>query len=134
MTDRDPDEVLGKYKFTHLQCRVDRHRWSRKAFYNDEARDFVPGFTRRWQTCQDCGMQRWKEIDIKSFEYTGRYGYLEPKGYYTPGTGLTLADFSERLLREDYAAAEKSGRVMHAEPVPEDDAVTPIKAKAAKAS
>ncbi len=79
MQERDPDEVLASYKYSQLQCRVDRHQWSRKTFYNDDNRDFVPGFTRRYQTCQGCGMQRWKEINVRTFEYTGRYGYVPPK-------------------------------------------------------
>ncbi len=126
--DQDPEQVLAEYSHTQLQCRVDRHPWGRKAFYEQEA----PRFARRYQTCPSCGTQRWKEVNIKTFEPTGRYGYSYAQGYQTPGTGLRLADFAERLYREDYAGAVKAGRVTfldeeEAEPTP----VTKLKPKKA---
>ena len=68
----DPEAILAGYRKSHLQCRVDRHRWERKAYYSQDYPDWVPGYSRRYQTCQGCGMQRWKEINIRTYEYTGR--------------------------------------------------------------
>ena len=130
--ERTPDEILASYSKVRLQCRVDRHRWGRKAFYEQ----MTPSFARRYQTCQDCGTQRWVEINIKTSVRTGRTGYLYASGYRTPGSGLTLNDFSERLYSEDYAAAVKDGRVEYAHEIVEDEPapVTSIDKKTKKAS
>jgi len=125
--EQDPAAVLAKYSLTKLQCRVDRHRWGRKAFYQQQR---TPGFSRRYQTCQDCGSQRWKEINIRTFEYTGRYGYIYAQGYQTPGTGLRLVDFAERLYEEDYTSAVNSGRIIESK---FDDDEVEVEAPALKA-
>ncbi len=130
----DPEKFLADYSKTKLQCRVDRHRWGRKVSYEL----MTPTYARRYTMCTECGTTRWIEIDIKSFEWTGRAGYSYARGYLAAGLGLTRDDFRERLFREDYADAVRAGRVEYRapamDPVDEDDTVTPIKTKAAKAS
>ena len=130
--DRDPDEVLANYKFTHLQCRVDRHPWSRKAWYRTDYKDWAPGLSRRYVTCPACGMQRWQEIHVPTSRRTGKYGYVPPQGYYTPGTGLRLIDFQDRFYGEDFARAAEAGRVdENYEDEPEPAPVTKLKPKKA---
>lgn len=105
--DQDPETILANYSRVKLQCRVDRHRWGRKVSYEQ----MTPSFARRYVMCTECGTQRWTEVDIKTFTWTGRSGYHYASGYLTAKTGLTLDDFRERLYSEDYAAAVKDGRV-----------------------
>ena len=129
--DLDPGEFLENYSRTKLQCRVDRHRWGRKVFYDQVA----PSFARRYVTCQDCATQRWIEINIKSFEWTGRSGYNYANGYLASGLGLTRADFCERQYRSDYTEAVEAGRIEYRAQAAEEPTaeVTPIK-KTKKAS
>lgn len=105
----DSERVLADYDRYFLSCRVDRHRWGRATTY--ELID--PTHAERRKLCEDCMALRWEEIDLDTFERTGRLGYRYPRGYLTPRTGLTLADFRERLLREDFAEAMATkGRVV----------------------
>lgn len=123
----DPEKFLADYSKAKLQCRVDRHRWGRKVSYEQ----MTPTFARRYVLCTECGTQRWVEVNIKTYEWTGRVGYHYAKGYLASGLGLRLSDFRERQYREDYADAVGSGRVEYrVEPTAE---VTPIK-KTKKAS
>ena len=132
--EQDPDEFLAKYSRVKLQCRVDRHRWGRKVFYEQMA----PLFARRYVTCTECGTQRWIEVNVKTFEWTGRVGYNYASGYLASRLGLTRDDFRERLFREDYADAVDTGRITYREVAedPEDppaETVTPITKKTKKA-
>lgn len=133
--EQDPDQFLAKYSKVKLQCRVDRHRWGRKVSYEQ----MTPTFARRYTLCTECGTQRWIEVNIKTFEWTGRVGYNYAAGYLAAGLGLTRDDFRERLFREDYADAVEKGRIEYREVAedPEDEpvvqTVTPI-SKAKKAS
>lgn len=125
--DQDPEQILADYSRAKLQCRVDRYRWGRKVSYEQ----MTPNFARRYKMCTDCGTQRWVEINTKTFEWTGRVGYHYAKGYLTTGTGLRLDDFRERLFREDYTDATKSGRIEYA---PESAPEVVAMPKAKKAS
>ena len=128
----DPDQFLAEYSKVKLQCRVDRHRWGRKVSYEQ----MTPTFARRYVLCTECGTQRWVEVNIKTYEWTGRTGYHYAKGYLAAGLGLRLDDFRERQYREDYDAAVKAGRIEYRHDVDEDaestETVTPI-TKAKKA-
>lgn len=128
--DRTPEEVLTEYSRVKLQCRVDRHRWGRKVSYEQT----TPSYARRYVMCTECGTQRWTEINIRTFEWTGRTGYHYAKGYLTLKTGLTLNDFRERLYSEDYAAAVKEGRVEYVHEAAQDDpgAVVDLRQKKAR--
>lgn len=130
--EQNPDEFLARYSKVKLQCRVDRHRWGRKVSYEQ----MTPTFARRYVMCTECGTQRWVEVNIKIFEWTGRAGYNYAAGYLAAGLGLTRDDFRERLFREDYDAAIKAGRIEYRETAEDSDdepaAVTPIR-KAKKA-
>lgn len=106
-SENDPDVVLANYSRVKLQCRVDRHRWGRKVSYEQ----MTPTFARRYTMCTECGTQRWTEINVRTYQWTGRSGYNYAAGYTTRKSGLTLNDFRERLYAEDYAAAVQAGLV-----------------------
>jgi hypothetical protein len=130
--EQDPDQFLAKYSKVKLQCRVDRHRWGRKVSYEQ----LTPSFARRYVMCTECGTQRWIEVNIKTFEWTGRAGYNYASGYLASRLGLTRDDFRERQFREDYADAVEKGRIEYrevADDPEESETVTPI-TKAKKAS
>ncbi len=127
MQERDPDEVLAGYKWAYLQCRVDRHLWSRDPQF--ELID--PATIERSQACKACMTIRYVWIDRDTAQRVTAYRYKHAKGYLTSKTGLKLDDFRERLDRESIEKAVKAGR-LHGDPAPAAE-VTPIK-KAKKAS
>lgn len=100
----------------------------------------TPTFARRYVLCTECGTQRWIEVNIKTFEWTGRAGYNYAAGYLASGLGLTRDDFRKRQFREDYADAAEKGRIEYREvaedpeEVEQPPAVTPIDKKTKKAS
>jgi hypothetical protein len=109
--EQDPEKVLADYKWTYLQCRVDRHLWQR-----DPAFELIdPRTIERTQVCRACMMERYTWVDRYTFERVIDYRYRPPKGYRTSGTELKLADFRERLDREAITKALKSGKVHGAE-------------------
>ena len=130
MQERDPDEVLASYKWAYLQCRVDRHLWSRDPQF--ELID--PGTIERSQICKACSTIRYVWIDRDTAQRVTAYRYKHAKGYLTSKTGLKLDDFRERLDRESIEKAVKAGK-LYVEPRPVEPTaeVTPIK-KAKKAS
>jgi hypothetical protein len=107
--EQDPDEVLANYKWTYLQCRIDRHLWQR-----DSAFELVdPSTIERSQLCKACGMDRYEWIDRWTGVRVQPWRYRPPKGYRT--TGLELADFRDRFYRESIEKALKAGKVHGAE-------------------
>jgi hypothetical protein len=113
----DAEKVLADYKWTYLQCRVDRHLWSRDPQF--ELID--PRTIERSQICKSCSMTRYTWIDRYTFERVINYRYRPPKGYRTTGAGLGLADFRERLDQESITKALKAGKV-HGAPDPKLEA------------
>jgi hypothetical protein len=109
----DPDEILSNYKWAFLQCRVDRHLWSRDPQF--ELID--PATIERSQICKACGTIRYVWIDRDTAERLTAYRYKHAKGYLTSKTGLMLSDFRERLDRESIEKALKAGKV-HGAPDP----------------
>ena len=109
----DPEEVLANYKWAYLQCRVDRHLWSRDPQF--ELID--PNTIERSQICKACSTIRYVWIDRYAAERLTAYRYKHAKGYLTSKTGLRLDDFRERLDRESIAKALKAGKV-HGAPDP----------------
>lgn len=104
----DAEKVLADYKWTYLQCRVDRHLWQRDPAFEllDDARTIE-----RSQICKSCMMERYTWIDRYTFERLINYRYRPPKGYRTSGTNLRLDDFRARLDEESIAKALKAGKV-----------------------
>jgi hypothetical protein len=124
----DPDQVLANYKWAFLQCRVDRHLWSR-----DPQFEMVdPATIERSQICKACSTIRYVWIDRYTTERLTNYRYRHAKGYLTSKTGLQLSDFRERLDRESIEKAFKAGKV-HGDLAEQSPAVTLI-TKAKKAS
>lgn len=105
--DQDPERVLANYKWTYLQCRVDRHLWTR-----DPAFDLIdPNTIERSQICKACSTIRYVWVDRYSFERVTNYRYRHAKGYLTGGTDLKLDDFRKRLDEESITKALSLGKV-----------------------
>jgi len=109
----DPEAVLANYKWAFLQCRVDRHLWSRDPQF--ELID--PNTIERSQICKACSTIRYVWIDRDTAERVTAYRYKHAKGYLTSKTGLRLNDFRERLDRESITKALKAGK-LHGAPDP----------------
>lgn len=103
----DPEKVLANYKWTYLQCRVDRHLWQR----DPEFELIDPNTIERAQVCKACMTIRYVWIDRNTYQRVTLWRYRYPKGFLTSKSGLKLDDFRERLDEESITKALKAGKV-----------------------
>jgi hypothetical protein len=102
----DVEEVLDDFDPKLLPCKGDHHAWKRNHVW-----DLLdPETLERLQNCRDCGLVRYKLVDLETGEVLTDYRYRNwPKGYKTKGT--KKADFSRRLNADSLAQALKTGKV-----------------------
>ena len=112
----DQEEILDEYPQEFLECR-ENHAWSRKVLCDP----VDPVHSERIRECTNCGLRQVRTININTFQEVKRLTYRgRPKGYLTPGTGLTRDQFLARRFRAEFEEAAKSNL---------SKAVTPIKRK-----
>ena len=100
-------DPLAGYSPDFLQCRVDRHRWGRKAVWSLVAANL----SERIRQCEVCGTKVVQVVNTRTWARMGPTRYRYAPGYTRRGQGLVLADFREAHFRGDYARAEKDGRI-----------------------
>lgn len=100
-------DLLKTYSLDFLECRVDRHRWSRKAFWSPIAANV----SERIRQCEVCGTKVVQTINTRTWSRMGQVKYRYAPGYRQPRSGLTMSDYRVRHLSVDFSAAEKAGRI-----------------------
>jgi hypothetical protein len=105
----DPDIVLATYPKDYLQCRSDRHRWSRNTEWDSSK--FGPKVLERTRPCHDCGSIKVEWIDTATYTYFKKPYIRYAPGYRTAGSGLVQNDFRQLHLENDLNAAMKKGKV-----------------------
>lgn len=103
----EPEDPLAGYSPDFLQCRVDRHRWGRKAVWALVAANV----SERIRQCEVCGTKVVQTINTRTWSRVGPTRYQYAPGYTKRGAGLTAQDFREAHFRGDFERAEKDGRI-----------------------
>lgn len=102
-----PADPLANYSPDFLQCRVDRHRWSRKAVWDLVAANI----SERIRQCEVCGTKVVQTINTRTWSRMSPVRYRYAPGYTKRGAGLTQGDYREAHFRGDFERAQKDKRV-----------------------
>lgn len=98
-----PPDPLENYPAEFAECRVDRHRWARRAIWSPVAANI----SERIRQCETCGTKVVQTINTRTWSRMGPTKYRYAPGYTMQGKGLVLADYRERHFHADF---ERSGK------------------------
>lgn len=102
----EPDP-LADYPAEFAACRVDRHRWARRARWVQVAANV----SERIRQCEGCGTMVVQTVNTRTWSRMGPARYRYAPGYAMRGKGLVLEDYRARHLAADFGWAERTGRV-----------------------